>query len=48
MDTVRTHPLQTLGVALLLPVFLPVSIALCFLEPAFRSGGTIEVYAFKE
>ena len=27
---------------------LPVSIALFVLEAAFRSGGTIEVYAFKE
>ena len=47
-DTARTHPVQTLAVAALLPIFLPLSIALCFLEPLFRSGGTIEVYAFKE
>jgi len=36
------------AVAALLPLFLPLSVALAFLEPAFRSGGSIEVYAFKE
>jgi SAM-dependent methyltransferase len=48
VDTFRTHPFQTLAVALLLPLFLPASMALFLLEAAFRSGGTIEVYAFKE
>jgi len=47
-DTFLTHPFQTLAVALLLPLFLPISLGLFVLEAAFRSGGTIEVYAFKE
>ena len=47
-DTAMTHPLQTLAVVLLLPLFLPVSLALTVVETALRSGGTIEVYAFKE
>lgn len=47
-DTFETHPFQTTVVALLLPLFLPVSMALFLLEAAFRSGGTIEIYAFKE
>ena len=47
-DTAFHHPFQTLGVVILLPVFLPLSVALAFLEAAFRSGGTVEVYALKE
>jgi SAM-dependent methyltransferase len=47
-DTFSTHPFQTLAVALLLPALLPLSLGLFVLEAAFRSGGTIEVYAFKE
>ncbi len=48
VDTFRTHPFQTAGVVLLMPLFLPVSLGLCVLEAAFHSGGTIEAYAFKE
>lgn len=47
-DTFSTHPLQTLAVVLLLPLLLPLSMALFLLESVLRSGGTIEVYAFKE
>lgn len=42
------HPLQTLAVAALLPILLPAALAACVAEAALRSGGTIEVYAFKE
>jgi 2-polyprenyl-3-methyl-5-hydroxy-6-metoxy-1,4-benzoquinol methylase len=48
VDTALTHPFQTFGVALLLPLFLPAAVALAFLETALRTGGTIEIYAFKE
>ncbi len=47
-EAVMSRPFQTLAVVLLLPLFLPAAVALAFLETAFRSGGTIEVYAFKE
>ncbi|MFI5348071.1 MAG: class I SAM-dependent methyltransferase [Elusimicrobiota bacterium] len=47
-DTALRYPLQTLAIGLLLPVFLPLSLGLTLLETALRSGGTIEVYAFKE
>ena len=47
-DTARRYPFQAIAVVLLLPLFLPISIALSFLEVAARSGGTIEVYALKE
>ena len=47
-DTFFHCPFQSAAIALLLPVFLPLSIALACLEPAFRSGGTVEVYALKE
>ena len=47
-DTFFHHPFQSAGVALLLPFFLPLSVALAFVEPAFRSGGTVEIYALKE
>jgi 2-polyprenyl-3-methyl-5-hydroxy-6-metoxy-1,4-benzoquinol methylase len=43
----QTHPLQSLGVVLLLPVLLPVSLLLFFVEVLVRRGGTIEVYARK-
>ncbi|MEK7382038.1 MAG: class I SAM-dependent methyltransferase [Elusimicrobiota bacterium] len=47
-DTALHYPFQTVAIALLLPVFLPLTLLLTFLEAALRSGGTIEVYAFKE
>ncbi|MDE2509517.1 MAG: hypothetical protein KGL74_00210, partial [Elusimicrobia bacterium] len=42
------HPFQTAAIAALLPVFLPAALLLTVIEAAFRSGGTIELYAFKE
>ncbi|MDE2143991.1 MAG: class I SAM-dependent methyltransferase [Elusimicrobia bacterium] len=42
------HPVQTLVIAALLPVFLPAALFLTVVEAALRSGGTIELYAFKE
>jgi len=42
---------STIGVALMalsLPVVVPFSMALCFVESALRKGGTIEVYARKK
>lgn len=47
-ESASAHPFQTLAIAALLPVLLPVSILLAFLEAPLRSGGTIEVYALKE
>ncbi|MDE2491607.1 MAG: class I SAM-dependent methyltransferase [Elusimicrobia bacterium] len=47
-DTARAFPVQSLEVLLLLPVLVPLSIAVAVLEAGLRSGGTIEVYAFKE
>jgi 2-polyprenyl-3-methyl-5-hydroxy-6-metoxy-1,4-benzoquinol methylase len=47
-DAASSYPFQSLAVALLLPMLLPLSVALVLIETAFRSGGTIELYAFKE
>jgi SAM-dependent methyltransferase len=47
-DTAARFPVQTLLIALLLPVLTPLALALTLVETAARSGGTIEVYAFKE
>lgn len=47
-DTMGQYPVQTFLIAALLPVLLPAVLALTVLEAAFRSGGTIEAYAFKE
>ena len=47
-DNLWHYPFQSLAVALLLPILLPLSILGILLETALRSGGTIEVYAFKE
>ena len=47
-DTARHYPFQTAAIVLLLPIFLPLSLILAFLEAALRSSGTFEVYAFKE
>ncbi|MFH1724572.1 MAG: class I SAM-dependent methyltransferase [Elusimicrobiota bacterium] len=41
------HPFQALGIFLLLPLLLPLSLALTLLEAAVRRGGTVEVYALK-
>ncbi len=42
------HPFQSVLIALLLPLLLPLSMALFVVETLARDGGTIEVYAFKE
>ncbi|MBI4347715.1 MAG: class I SAM-dependent methyltransferase [Elusimicrobia bacterium] len=48
MTPVRKHPWQAALTVALLPVFLPLAFLLTLVEAAFREGGTIEVYAFKE
>lgn len=47
-DTLSQYPVQSLVIALLMPVFLPLTLLLTVVETVLRSGGTIEVYAFKE
>jgi SAM-dependent methyltransferase len=47
-ETAYAHPFQTLGIVLLLPLLLPAALGLTLVETALRSGGTIELYAFKE
>ena len=42
------HPFQTLATLLLLPILLPLSFLLTFLETLVRRGGSIEVYATKK
>lgn len=44
----RAHPFQTAVTLGLLPVLLPLSLALTLVEAAFRKGGTIESYSYKE
>ncbi|MDE2040643.1 MAG: class I SAM-dependent methyltransferase [Elusimicrobia bacterium] len=44
---IRRHPIQALLTLALLPLLLPLSLALTLLEAALRRGGTIEVYAIK-
>ncbi|MBI3548580.1 MAG: class I SAM-dependent methyltransferase [Elusimicrobia bacterium] len=43
----KRHPAQALVILALLPVLLPLSLALTVLEAALRRGGTVEVYATK-
>ena len=45
---VRAHPFQAAAALALLPLLLPLSLALTLLEAALRRGGTIELYAIKE
>jgi SAM-dependent methyltransferase len=47
-DTLWHYPFQSAFIALTLPVFLPLTLAATVLETALRSGGTFELYAFKE
>jgi hypothetical protein len=47
-EEISEHPIQSLFIVLLLPILLPLSLFLFLVETALRSGGTIEVYAFKE
>lgn len=42
------HPIQVAANVLLLPILLPLSIALTVFDAAIRSGGTMEMYAVKE
>lgn len=42
------HPLQAVLTLVLLPFVIFVSLTLTLLETAFRSGGTIEIYAIKQ
>jgi 2-polyprenyl-3-methyl-5-hydroxy-6-metoxy-1,4-benzoquinol methylase len=46
--SIRKHPFQALLTVALLPLFLPLSLALTVAEAALRRGGTIELYAIKE
>lgn len=48
LDEILQRPFQAAAIVLLLPVFLPLALLLAPLEAALRSGGTIELYAFKE
>jgi 2-polyprenyl-3-methyl-5-hydroxy-6-metoxy-1,4-benzoquinol methylase len=48
MAPVRQHPFQAAFTVALLPLLLPLSLALTVLEAALRKGGTIELYAFKD
>lgn len=47
MTPLRTHAIQACVIVLLLPVLLPLSGLLTFLEAAVRRGGSIELYAVK-
>ena len=42
------HPIQSVLIVALLPLFAPLAFAGMLVETALRSGGTIEMYAFKE
>jgi len=47
-DTALRYPFQTLAHAFLLPFFIPFVAVATVLETVFKSGGTFEMYAFKE
>ncbi|MEK7389639.1 MAG: class I SAM-dependent methyltransferase [Elusimicrobiota bacterium] len=47
-DAAWRYPFQTLLIGLLLPVFVPLTLLATLIETALRSGGTVEIYAFKE
>ncbi len=47
-DTALRYPFQTAAHVLLLPVFAPFVAVATLLETLFKSGGTFEMYAFKE
>jgi SAM-dependent methyltransferase len=48
LDELMRYPFQVAAIVLLLPALLPLSLALAPLEALLRTGGTIELYAFKE
>jgi len=45
---IKKHPVQAVLTLALLPVFLPLSLALTLMEALLRRGGTIELYAIKQ
>lgn len=47
-DTAASYPFQSAAHLLLLPALVPLVIAATLIETAFKSGGTFEIYAFKE
>ena len=47
-DTARRYPVQTAAHVVLLPFLVPFVIVATALETALKSGGTFEMYAFKE
>ena len=47
-EAVGRYPLQAVLVVALLPLLLPLAVLGALVETALRSGGTIEMYAFKE
>ncbi len=47
-DTAMRYPFQTAAHVVLLPVLVPLVVAATALETLFKSGGTFEMYAFKE
>lgn len=47
-ETLASCPFQAAAVVALLPVLAPPALAATLLETALRSGGTFEIYAFKE
>jgi SAM-dependent methyltransferase len=47
-DTVTQYPLQTVFIALTLPLLLPLVLVATVVESALRSGGSFELYAIKE
>lgn len=48
MTPLRKHPFQAVGILLLLPLLLPLSLALMVYEAAAEEGGTVELYAVKK
>ncbi len=48
VDELTHYPFQTAAVVALLPLLLTLALALAPLEALARSGGTMELYAFKE
>jgi|CXWL01.1.fsa_nt_gi SAM-dependent methyltransferase len=47
-DAAWRYPFQSLAIGLLLPIFVPLTLIAIVLETVLRSGGTFEMYAFKE
>jgi len=47
-DTALSHPFQTAAHVITVPLLIPFVAVATLLETAFKSGGTFEMYAFKE